>query len=40
VKDQYLPDEIKGEVYYNPSEEGSEKTIKERLKSLWPERYK
>jgi putative ATPase len=40
VKDQYLPDEIKGEVFYSPSEEGSEKTIKERLKSLWPERYK
>jgi len=40
VKDQYLPDEIKGEVYYNPSEEGSEKAIRERLKSLWPERYK
>jgi putative ATPase len=40
VKDQYLPDEIKGEVYYNPTEEGSEKMIKERLKSLWPERYK
>jgi len=34
------PDEIKGEVYYNPTEEGSEKMIKERLKSLWPERYK
>jgi putative ATPase len=40
VKDQYLPDEIKGEVYYVPSEEGSEKAIRERLKSLWPERYK
>ena len=40
VNDVYLPDEIKGEVFYKPSEEGSEKTIKERLKSLWPERYK
>ena len=40
VKDQYLPDELKDEVFYKPSEEGSEKALRDRLKSLWPERYK
>ena len=28
VEQQYLPDEIKGHVYYVPSENGSEKSIK------------
>ncbi len=40
VKDQYLPEELKGEVFYKPTEEGSEKALRDRLKSLWPERYK
>lgn len=40
VKDQYLPDELKGEVFYKPTEEGSEKALRDRLKGLWPERYK
>jgi putative ATPase len=40
VKDVYLPGEIKDTVFYEPSEEGSEKMIRERLKSLWPDRYK
>jgi len=40
VKEQYLPDELKGEVFYRPTEEAGEKAIRERLKSLWPERYK
>lgn len=40
VKDTYLPAEISTEVFYNPSDEGGEKAIRERLKSLWPERYK
>ncbi|OHD65499.1 MAG: AAA family ATPase [Spirochaetes bacterium RBG_13_51_14] len=40
VKDVYLPEEIRNEVFYNPTEEGSEKAIRERLRSLWPERYK
>ena len=40
VKDQYLPDELKGEVFYKPTEEGSEKALRDRLKTLWPERYK
>lgn len=33
VKQQYLPDELKDEVFYSPTENGFEKTIKERQKS-------
>lgn len=33
VKQQYLPDNMKDSVYYEPTENGYEKTIKERLKS-------
>jgi len=40
VDDVYLPEEIRGDVFYHPSEEGGEKAIRDRLKSLWPERYK
>ena len=40
VHDTYLPEEIKDSCFYRPTENGSEKSIKERLKSLWPERYK
>lgn len=40
VKEVYLPDEIKDKVFYKPGEEGGERAIRERLKSLWPERYK
>jgi len=40
VKEVYLPAELREQVFYNPSEEGGEKAIRERLKSLWPERYK
>ncbi len=39
VKEDYLPEEVRGEVFYRPGEEGSEKAIAERLKRLWPERY-
>lgn len=34
VKQQYLPDEIAGSRFYEPTEMGYEKTIKERLDSL------
>jgi putative ATPase len=34
VKQQYLPDELKGRVYYSPSEEGYELKLKHRLKKL------
>jgi len=34
VKQQYLPDELAGRVYYEPSDNGVEKKIKESLKRL------
>lgn len=39
VKETYLPEEIAGEVFYAPSEEGTEKAIGDRLKRLWPDKY-
>ncbi|MBN2571292.1 MAG: replication-associated recombination protein A [Ignavibacteriales bacterium] len=35
VVENYLPEEMKGAQYYKPSENGNEKSIKERLKELW-----
>lgn len=35
LEEDYLPDEIKNNQYYLPSENGNEKTIKERLMKLW-----
>jgi putative ATPase len=32
VQQEYLPDEIKGQIFYEPKDTGFEKTIKERLK--------
>jgi putative ATPase len=40
VQDNYLPEELRNRQYYFPSENGNEKTIKERLKSLWKDRKK
>jgi len=40
IEKDYLPDQLKNTQYYNPSENGQEKTIKERLKSLWKTRKK
>lgn len=34
VSQQYLPDELKGKIYYEPSENGIEAKIKERLKKI------
>jgi putative ATPase len=39
VKEQYLPDEIKNNVFYEPSDQGSEAQIRQRLERLWPEKY-
>ncbi len=36
---QYLPDELKGTVFYEPSDMGYEKKIKEHLKRLKEESY-
>jgi len=35
VQDNFLPDEIADKQFYFPSENGQEKKLKERLKSLW-----
>lgn len=40
VDEQYLPEKIKDLIFYQPSEEGNEKNIKERLSKLWPKKYK
>jgi putative ATPase len=39
VKETYLPEKIKHHVFYFPGEEGSEKSIKDRLLKLWPWKY-
>ena len=38
VDQQYLPDELKGAIYYRPSDNGREKDVRERLNRLWPGR--
>ncbi len=38
IMENYLPDELKDKQYYQPSENGNEKSIKERLKNLWRDR--
>jgi putative ATPase len=35
LEENYFPDELKGTQYYFPSDNGQEKNLKERLKSLW-----
>lgn len=40
VDENYLPNEIRNKQYYFPTENGSEKTIKERLKSFWKDKKK
>lgn len=40
VHQQYLPDELKNKVYYKPSENGYELTIKNRLKLLKKNKFK
>jgi putative ATPase len=35
VDQQYLPDGLKDRVYYRPSDEGEEKSIRARLASWW-----
>ncbi len=38
VEQQYLPDELKDRIYYDPSENGEEGKLKKRLKELWKKR--
>ncbi|MGL4370121.1 MAG: replication-associated recombination protein A [Spirochaetota bacterium] len=40
VTEQYLPDELKDAVFYNPGTQGSEAQIRQRMEKLWPHRYK
>jgi putative ATPase len=37
---QYLPDELKDKIYYNPTELGKEGEIKKHLKELWKKKRK
>ncbi len=39
VRQEYLPDELRGRVYYHPTSLGGEHKIQERLRYWWPERY-
>ncbi|MCE5196412.1 MAG: replication-associated recombination protein A [Negativicutes bacterium] len=39
VKQQYLPTALQGSSFYQPTENGQEAKIKERLRRLWRDRY-
>ncbi len=36
----YLPDGYEAKRYYNPTDSGREKTLRDRLQALWPNRFK
>jgi putative ATPase len=38
VDQNYLPDDLRGTVYYRPTDNGREKEVRERLNRLWPGR--
>ncbi|HPS58486.1 MAG TPA: replication-associated recombination protein A [Spirochaetota bacterium] len=40
VDETYLPKELEKLKFYSPTDNGSEKAIKERLMKLWPERFR
>ncbi len=40
VKQQYLPDQLKDKIYYEPSDNGEELKFKERLKKYWDKKDK
>ncbi|MBM4166887.1 MAG: replication-associated recombination protein A [Ignavibacteria bacterium] len=40
IETQYLPDNLKNKIYYEPTENGEEQTIKERLKNWWMKKRK
>jgi putative ATPase len=40
VKENYLPEEMNGKQFYFPSENGQEKNLRDRLKSLWGNKKK
>lgn len=40
VRQQNLPNAIRGKQFYHPSDQGFEKTVQARLRLWWPERYR
>ena len=40
IQEDYLPEEMKGIQFYKPTENGQEKSLKERLKYFWKNRKK
>jgi len=40
VEQQYLPDALKDAIYYDPSEMGQERTLRDRLRALWKKRQR
>ena len=40
VEQQYLPEALKDTIYYEPSEMGQERTIRDRLRALWSKRQR
>lgn len=38
INQQYLPDKLKNKIYYNPTEIGRERALKEYLKKCWPKK--
>ncbi len=40
TEQQYLPDNLKDKIYYQPSENGEEKAVRERLEKWWKKRRK
>lgn len=40
ILEDYLPDEIRNRQYYFPTDNGQEKFIKERLKTIWKNKKK
>jgi putative ATPase len=40
VEQQFLPDEVKDARFWQPQENAAEVKLKERMQSLWGDRYK
>jgi len=40
VEQQYLPDNLKGKIYYKPTDNGEEKSIRQRLNAWWKGRQR
>lgn len=40
VDQQYLPDNVKGKIYYRPADTGEEKKIRERLNKFWKKKQR